>query len=303
LNRFLFVVNPEAGRGLGRKTGARLERQLQRDNFRYDLVYTTQPGEACSKAREADVDVVVAVGGDGTINEVVNGIFGSSKKLAIIAAGSGNDVVKSLGVSHRLEEALQVLSKPDVRIVDTASIQCTTVGAKQENSQERIFVNGAGMGFDASVARKAATIPFLRGTLLYLVAVLRTLGNFRSPDFQIHVDGSQTLAGRKLLVAIGNGQCAGGGFYLTPRASVVDGLLDMCVVSAMGIGGILNLIPRVLKGNHLSLKDVEYVRGRAFSISSADPFSVHADGEIVAESATHVNIRVNPVSLKVLASG
>jgi YegS/Rv2252/BmrU family lipid kinase len=283
--------------------GERLSKELLRDDFRFDLVYTREPGEAQMIASTASSDVIVAVGGDGTVNEVVNGIGDSRKTLAIIPAGSGNDVIKSLGIPRRIKEALEVLRSGVVRLVDTAVIECSLGDGKGHTDLRRLFLNGAGMGFDASVARRVASIRRLRGTLLYLTAVFQTLKEYSSPDVSIRIDGVTQLGGNKLLVAVGNGVCAGGGFYLTPKASMHDGALDLCCIPALKVGRILGIIPRVLRGTHTTLPGVDYFQGKTFVVSSSAGFAIHADGEIIADVSHEVSFQVRPSSLGVLVPG
>ncbi len=300
MSHYLFIVNPHAGRGIGRRVGGEIFSKLARDNLHYDLVYTTEPGQARKIASETEADIVVAVGGDGTVNEVVNGIGSSRKRLAIIPAGSGNDVIKSLRIPRRLDDALDVIRKPHLRTVDTAIIECSLGDQGRGQKHSRLFLNGAGIGFDASVARRVASIRRLRGVPLYLMAVVQTLGNYNSPDVEIQVDGREEVRGDRLLVAIGNGVCAGGGFYLTPRAAMDDGLLDVCAIPALNIAGILRIIPRVLRGTHVSMEGIHYLQAKMITVRSSAGFAVHADGEVLTEDSHEVGIRVLPRSLGVL---
>ncbi len=295
-----FVLNPEAGKGTGRKAEAALTRLLSGIQKTYTIVRTERAGHATDIARVSDSPVVVAVGGDGTINEVANGLIGSEKALGIIPTGSGNDFIKSIGISRSLEQALELIIKGRTRLIDAGRVQTALeVDGRLQYAPARYFVNGVGVGFDASVARRVSEIKRLRGTLLYLAAVLQTLGSYKPPEFRGRIDG-KTWQARQLLVAAGNGRCAGGGFYLTPEAKVDDGLLDVCVIDQVSIPKILRLIPTVLGGKAVKDEHVNYYKTRELELHSSEKFNVHADGENVGREVQGVRVEVVPASLRVI---
>ena len=297
---FTFILNPVAGKGAARKTLAELERQLPELGFTYEVVYTVRPGHATEIARTCSSTYVVAVGGDGTINETANGLMGSGKILGIIPTGSGNDFIKSLGIPRKLQDSVEILQARNVRRIDAGLVACgITKNGSTAYAPGRFFVNGVGIGFDASVARRVSEINHLRGTLLYLVAVLQTLGHYRSPFFRISVDGNTTV-GKKLLVAVGNGKCAGGGFYLTPDALVDDGKLDVCAIQDVPVAKILRLMPAVMAGKRVEDEAVSYSRTTGIAVESTERFSVHADGEVIGREVQGVNIEIAAGSLLII---
>jgi len=293
---FTFIVNPAAAKGHNGRLRRELQNELYRRQIRYELHETAGPGDATRLAAMAQSPIVVAVGGDGTVQEVANGIAGSGRSLGVIPAGSGNDFVKSFENGRSLSDKIDILSARKSVTIDLGIISTDLAPANS-----RYFVNGAGMGFDAEVAVRTRSMRRLSGTALYVAAVLRTLGTYRAPDFSLAVNG-EVLNGRRLLVAVGNGACAAGSFYLTPRALVDDGLLDVCAIREMGLGAILfRLMPKVLRGKHLGLEGVRYFQGREIEIRSEKTFSVHADGEIVGQGVRRVGIRLAAGALKVIA--
>jgi len=300
MNRFTFIVNPEAGKGNGERVFASLRGELESRRVPYDVVMTTGPGHATEAARKASTPVTVGVGGDGTLNEIANGMAGSARALGIIPAGSGNDFIKSVGVPRRPVDALHVLFAGNVRPVDVGSVRCTQEKEGGGNSAPRLFVNGVGAGFDAAVAARTREIPFLGGTLLYLAAVFQTLGRYTAPAF--HMEGEHARRDAPaLLIAVGNGRCAGGGFYLTPDASVDDGLLDICAVDDKNVLEILKLMPRVMRGKHHDVPGVKFFRDTNFVITADTPFYVHADGEIVGVNVRRVELGIVKGNLNVIA--
>ncbi|MEO8168393.1 MAG: diacylglycerol kinase family protein, partial [bacterium] len=204
--KYSFIVNPKAGNGRTEKLVARLTSEIAIHQLDAEILVSQKPGHAIELASLSKGEIVIAVGGDGTVNEVANGIVGSSKVLAIIPSGSGNDMIKSLAIPNDFRGAFDLLMDGKIISMDCATVQC---GA----SPPRYFLNGAGVGFDAAVAQRSLGITYLNGTLRYVVAVLQTLGKYRAPAYTIRLD-SKTSVSRNLLIAIGNGRCAGGGFYL-----------------------------------------------------------------------------------------
>lgn len=292
---FSFIINPAAGQGSAARMQGFLERILRRRGINHDMHLTQGPGEATVVARSVSARVVVAVGGDGTINEVANGLIGTEKQLGVIPAGSGNDFIKSVGIPKNPSGALESLLAGTPHRIDVATISCAG-GEGNDTPRERYFVNGVGIGFDAAVAVRTKQIRFLTGVPLYLAAVFQVLGRFRSPDFSITTDQGQ-IAGRRLLIAIGNGSCAGGGFYLTPDAVVDDGLLDVCLIEDIPVRTILKLLPTVLWGGHKKAKEANFMRSKRIEVRSPDKFYVHADGEIVGNQVRTVAVGLMPKGL------
>jgi YegS/Rv2252/BmrU family lipid kinase len=294
MNSFTFIVNPVSGKGIGKKAVKLLHREIRSKIPTYELVLTEREGHATEIARDAPMGTVIAVGGDGTVNEVANGIVGSAKFLGIVPTGSGNDLTKSLNIPSKLSDTIDVLLKGKTIAIDVGSISCSKqpgIGESKGNSAVRYFVNGAGIGLDAAVAEKTRHIRYLTGTTLYVAAVLRTLGKYRAQMFEISVD-SVSKASKQLLIAIGNGTCAGGAFYLTPHAKLDDGILDLCYIGDMPIHRILRLMPLVMKGKHIDSEGVSFEKGREINICSDTPFFVHADGEIVGREVSKVDIGI-----------
>jgi YegS/Rv2252/BmrU family lipid kinase len=297
LSAYTFIVNPTAGRGAAARLLDPLRAELDRRGTDYELVTTSRPGHATAAARLSKSHVVVAVGGDGTLNEVANGLTGPQRTMGIIPAGSGNDFIKSVGIPPKFLPALDLLFNGKPRVVDLGTVFC---GENPGNSPPRYFVNGVGIGFDAAVAARTREIKFLGGNALYMLAVFQTLGKYVPPNFTFSMNGS-TKRSRNLLIAIGNGRCAGGGFYLTPDAEVDDGLLDICMVDAKSIPQILTLMPKVMRGKHHNVPGVSFLRGKGMTVTADEPFYVHADGEIVGANVNRVEVGVLPGHLSIIA--
>jgi YegS/Rv2252/BmrU family lipid kinase len=297
VRKYLFIGNPRAGRGSGRRVLEDVSRQVASWGDPCEIVETSRVGEATEIAASTVSDVCVAVGGDGTINEVANGLGGTARHLAVVPAGSGNDFAKAIAVPASVQGALSAIRTGNSAWIDVGSVTCS--GGPSGNQSSRQFVNGVGIGFDAAVAARTRGSRVLSGTLLYVVSVLKTLGRYRSPLFHISID-KRVIASRNLLIAIGNGICAGGGFYLTPQAKVDDGVFDICMVDEMPVPRILRLMPKVMKGKHAAFRGVAFQKGASVIVVGDAPFFVHADGEIVGEGVTKVEISLSPASLQVI---
>lgn len=287
-----------AGKGKGGKILHRLKFEITKRQLDAEILISEKPGHATHLAATTTSAVVVAVGGDGTINEVANGLIGSSKVLGILPSGSGNDLIKSIGIPADFAGSFEKLLDARITQIDCATVQCS-IKNLETVQQARYFLNGVGIGFDAAVAERTTRAKYLSGTTLYILAVFQTLGKYASPTFKTTFDSTSRVS-KNLLIAIGNGCCAGGGFYLTPNARVDDGYLDLCMIDEISIPKILAIIPKVMKGKHQSEKEVTMGRAKVISVEASEPFYVHADGEIVGRSVNNVQMAIVEKGLKVI---
>lgn len=259
----------------------------------FELVRTAYPNHArelaAAAAQENRYSAVVAAGGDGTINEVVNGLLGSATPLGLIPIGTGNDLVKLLDLPpDQPQVAAQRLRDGRIRPVD--------IGI----ANERAFINGLGCGFDAQVTVESRRPTRLHGFAVYLVALVRALANYQSPRMRVSFN-DQTIEQRMLLVTVGNGRCHGGGFWVTPDALIDDGKLDLCVAAYMRLDEIVRNVPKVLKGTHTKLKQVRMAHVTEVTIESDAPMPVHVDGELLGTTLRRVDVQLRPGALNLLA--
>lgn len=258
------------------------------------LVWLTEaPWHAAELARQlgqAGSPVICAVGGDGTVHEVVNGLLelpeASRPALAVIPVGSGNDFVKMTGTPLDLERAARQAVHGTDRRIDAG------------RANGRFFGNGVGIGFDAYASRESRDIRYLTGAPLYLVAVLRALRSFPCPMMAIDIDG-HVIRSSTLLCSVNNGRCVGGGFWIAPQADVQDGLLDVCHARGLGRLQILRLLPEVMRGTHVDNEPVTMARGRRVRVWSEIPLPVQADGELFPAPVSELDVEILPHSLTV----
>jgi diacylglycerol kinase (ATP) len=292
--RVKVIYNPAADRGKAAALLPDLRRCLSLPGAVH-LAQTSRPGEATVLAAQAlaqGYEVIAAAGGDGTVNEVINGFMTANDErargtLGVIPIGSGNDFAWGIGVARDLRGACERLFVGRRRQVDIGRI-----GDGGEHS--RYFCNGVGIGFDAAVACEVRKMRRVGGFLMYLVGVMRTLVlHHKAPHTIIRIDG-QEISGEFLMVTVSSGQRYGGGFRITPEAVMDDGSLDLCIVSKMARLAILRMIPRFIRGSHVGHGLVQMQRGQHIVVDICGQQPVHVDGEIFTEHAGWLKIEVLP---------
>ncbi len=300
MTRFLVVANPKADRGRTAASIPGLESALKAAQLSFDIHLTTAPLDAISAVRDApnDYEAFIAVGGDGTVNEVANGIVQRGRgKLGLLPRGSGNDFARMIAMPRDTGEAIKIWSSRKTRTIDVGRIESQSISGRE---LERFFVNSVGMGIDAQVAYESSRISAVNGFSAYMVAALKCIFSYQPRRSQLLL-GNDSSEGNHVLVAVGNGKSAGGGFLLTPDAVPDDGLLDVCWVKDVSKLRILRIFPTVLKGQHLRFPEVHIARGKAVSVKSEFGMPVHLDGEVIGLQETSMSISLLPKSLEVMA--
>ena len=291
--RATLVVNPEAGRGLGRELGPAVAHYLHELGLPTRILNSTAQGDVEAKVRAALTDkpgVLVVAGGDGTVHEAVNGWLkaGGGAPLGVIPVGTGNDFAKMLAPSNDWREACWRMARGETRRVDAG--RCN----------DYYFANGLGVGFDAQVALEANAIRWLKGNAVYGVALAKILLLKHSrPRVTVRHDGEELQTDITLLT-VNNGRVEGGAFVMAPDAEIDDGLFDVVLAQGMGRLGILGLLPQVLKGQHMHHPKVIKFRTAKLTVESDEPLPVHADGELHYTGPTKLEIEVLPKKLEVI---
>lgn len=272
--RTFFVVNPAAGRGRARRIWEQIRPRLT-ELGEWGFAHTQRPGHATELARMAATQGyvrVVALGGDGTLSEVVNGLAGTGAALAVVPAGTANDFIRSAGIPARPFAAAELAMTGPVRPVDLGEIR--------SGDRSRYFINVAGFGFDAEVARAVNAYPkFFGGTVPYVLGILTTLWRYRPVPVELEVDG-RPLHRKVFLGAVAIGQSYGGGMLIAPEAADDDGLFDVCLAGDVGPLQVLRLVPKIYSGGHRAHPQVEFFRCRRLSVRCRAPVSCQADGEL-----------------------
>lgn len=296
-----LVFNPVAGKGRARRALDRTLAFLTEHGLQHTLLTTERPGHAAELAAATPPGAtVVALGGDGTVHEVVKGIVAAAgsaegsaepfaRTLGVVPVGSGDDFAYALGIPRDdLEGALQRLLARRHALVDVGFVD------------DEPFVNSTGVGFDAEAAHRVRTSPkAFTGLAAYLYGVLAALGDLSPADVAVTVDGELVYQGASLLVSVQNGPRGGGNFMFAPEARNDDGALDVVVAGAFGRLGAVSVLPRLMKGQHLSHPRVHLFRGARVELSWARPQRGHADGEPLGPLACY-RVRLQPRALRVV---
>jgi len=296
MKKYKFIVNPTAGGGAGARAIPQIERLLTKYGLGFDIVCTKRSWHAAELAKEAviaECDVIVAVGGDGTSNEVINGLMEAKQAgkhsfaMGVLSVGRGNDFAHGVGVPHDLEHACQVLVENHRRPIDIGRV----VGGMYP--QGRYFGNCVGVGFDAIGTIEAAKLPRLGGFLSYLIAVLKTIFlYYKAPLTTVEYDG-QTLTQPSLMISIMNGRRLGGGFIMAPDAEPDDGLFDLCIAHEVSRVRIFSLIPYFLQGTQDTQEPITTGQAAQISITALEgSLPAQTDGEILCIDGQHLEIEL-----------
>ena len=304
--RYRIIVNPTADGGAAQDSVATIRTLLEGHNLVFDIVHTERPLHAVSLAREAVAercDVVVAAGGDGTANEVLNGLMQAKRAnegtaaLGVLCVGRGNDFAFGTAIPRDLEAGCAALSEDRRRTIDIGRVEGPTL------PKERFFGNGVGIGFDAVVGFEAAKLKRLRGFLGYLVAALKTIFlYFHAPLVHIEHD-TGTLEVASLMVSVMNGRRLGGGFMMAPQALVDDGFLNLCIARQVSRPRIFALIARFMKGTQADHPAITTLRTQWVSVTARQGvLPAHADGETLCTEGTQLTIRLLPSQIEIVCA-
>ncbi len=299
------IVNPLAGRGYGAHLSPIIAEHLRLLKAEFDLVHTAYAGHAIELARQAvegGYDIVVAVGGDGTSHEVVNGMMATHNgtdgevcaALACIPAGNGNDFATMNGASRDVRADCEMIVKGATHPVDLGRVTF-------DGQVSRYFSNAVGIGFDALVTIETYKHRNLRGLALYIPVVLKTIfQTMQATRLEILCD-QDTFQKTTLVAIVANGPREGGTFLVAPTARCDDGLLDLMMADNMPRLSMLAMVPRFMRGTHVKHKLVSIRQARHILISSEDPLYTHVDGEVLLPEAVHrLEIQVIPACLRMI---
>jgi len=295
------VLNPAAGRGAAARALDPIAREFHHQGWSVEVERTERPGhgaELAARAVQAGAQRIVAVGGDGTVHDVANGLLrhgrggrGGDVALGVVPIGSGNDFAKLVGVyRHSPVRAVRRLVTAQTARFD-AGLVC-----------DEYFVNSVGFGFGPEVVRVRNAMPGLSGFASYFVPVLRAFARFRPPRLEVRARGFAET-GNMMIVEVCNGTTAGGSYRFAPDAQPGDGRLDVCLVRRVSLLRFLMAVPRVMRGTHATMREVALFQTREVAIRSLDgPLLLHVDGELREPDARECTVQVEPGRLKVMVA-
>lgn len=287
-----LVVNPVAGRGRVMPHLEGMVRSLEVAGLAVEVHRTERRHHATQIVMHLpDGAVPVAVGGDGTVHEVAAACLRRGFVMGIVPSGSGDDFAFALGMARfDLPAAVRTLADGAVRRVDVGAVA------------GEAFVNAFGSGFDADVARRIEHAPaWYRNLGRYLYGIATAMRDFALRDVRVEVDGREAYAGPSLLVGVQNGPRAGGSFLFAPAARPDDARFEVVVAESFGRLGTLAVLPRVMRGTHLTHPKIRMLGGHEIRVQWSDPVAGHVDGEVFARHADAFEVELRAAALTVLA--
>jgi diacylglycerol kinase (ATP) len=304
MSRYKIIVNPISGRGEAGRLIPEIRAKLTELKLDYDLVTTNYPWHAAELTQQAvseGFDVVVAAGGDGTMNEVINGLMLAKRAglgnaaMGALPVGRGNDFTYSMGIPMDWQAACQALVNNQRRSIDIGHV---TGGLYPDG---RFFGNGVGIGFDAVVGFVAVKLTRLTGLASYLVAVLETIFlYFKPPTVKIELD-DEVITQSCLMVSIMNGFRLGGGFFMAPGFDPSDGLLNLCIAKNVSKLAIFGLVPLFLKGTQAKSKNIQMKKSRRVVVTATQgTIPAHADGETLSTAADKIAVELLPKQIEMV---
>lgn len=287
--KHLFIINPKAGKGKALQLIPRIKEEFRNTNEEFIIEITKKAGHATELVRKyvsRENYRVYAVGGDGTLNEVLNGMVNSESCLGVIPSGSGNDFIRNIYKEKFPRNIIKEIINGDIEYIDLAKVD------------DRYFINISSIGIDAEVVNNAKNIkrfPFISGKLAYILSAIITILIYKYRDIDLTID-SKEIKIKNTLLAIANGRCYGGGMKVAPDADIQDGLLDICAIDKLSRAKMFILFPKLIKGEHHQIKEVTFYKGKKVTINSKEEVTVNIDGEIVKRK--NITFEIIPKGVK-----
>jgi len=286
----MVIANPVSGGGRCRKMIHEIQRVLKEKGVHYSFFLSQYAGSAeelAKKAKDNGFQAVIACGGDGTVNEIVNGIIGTGVTLGIIPMGTGRDLAHNLDIDMNIANAIDIISKGGLKSMDLVMV-----------NGGRYYLGVGGIGFDSEVNRWVnKRFCFFKGRFIYTLASLVRVPGFKYKRVKIKLD-NESFDGEILLAAFGNTKSYGGGMHITPNADINDGLLDICIIGKINKFKLLYMFPKVFKGTHTEIPEVRNYRSRCVSVESDIPLDFYGDGQFICK--TPFSLEVLPKALNVI---
>lgn len=296
-NSWYAIVNPASANGQTRKIWPKIYKRLLDQKINLEYAYTTGPGEATILTRQAlhnNYSQILSVGGDGTINEVVNGFFENQQhinpeaSLAVLSHGTGGDFLRSLNQTRGLHSFLDLLRREQITPIDCGLAQFEDASGVLHN---RYFLNVADVGLGGeTVDRVNKRSKFLGGKLSFLLGSLISILTYENKNMKCVIDGKVVVNGLTNSIMVANGRYIGGGMMIAPNADLTDGLFDVIVLGDLSIPKILRHLPKIYQGQHLEVSGVSVYRGKEISIISNPSAFLDLDGEHPGFTPVHFSL-------------
>ncbi|MES2395921.1 MAG: YegS/Rv2252/BmrU family lipid kinase [Bacteroidota bacterium] len=285
--KICFIVNPISGVGRHKVVEKLIDQHLNRTLFDYEIVYTKAAKHATELAQQAvanNFNIVVAVGGDGSVNEIARGLIGSTTAMAIMPAGSGNGFARHMKIPLDLKKAMNIINNAKEASIDTIQLNNET------------FINVAGVGFDAHIGWEFAKFG-KRGFSSYLKVIIREFPKFKVQDYELVINGIP-LHKKAFLISFANGSQWGNNAHIAPLADVADGLMDIAILKNFSFWNVISIGYKLFRKTiHLS-PHLETIKTKEVIVKQTNTIA-HIDGEPI-EVGHSISIKVNPLSLRVI---
>ena len=294
----VFLVNPASANGATGKHWPEIARRAATRGLEGDTFFSDAPGHLTTLGREAALGgakLLVVVGGDGSVNEVANGIYDlTGPEVAVIPRGTGWDFVRTYGIPHKLDGAIDVALQGGTRVVDLGR---ALYRAWDGSDAEAYFANVASAGMSGAIAERAnQTTKALGGKVSYLWATVAVFSRWQNSEIRLSVD-DEIRGGRMHDVVVANGRCFGGGMQICPDAEPDDGLFDVLTIGDLTKRDLLTTLPKTFWGKHLPHPKAELLRGSVVTVDSTEPLPIELDGE--QPGTTPVRFEIVPRALRV----
>jgi YegS/Rv2252/BmrU family lipid kinase len=301
----MFIVNPNSGNGTTAVKWTEIENGLHLNDLPYSVSYTKAPMDAVTLTRNAiedGFDCIAAVGGDGTINEVINGFYSHGKKInentlfTAIPMGTGCDLARVIDLKKDLKSIIRIWEEGSIVVCDIVEAKYTGWNGQRES---RYFINMADIGLGSeTVIRVNRNSKVLGGFLSFLTGAVGTIINYKNRYVTVTVDGTSIYSGPSSLVAVANGKYFGGSMMIAPNAEINDGLLDIIVLKDFKKFELICNLPRVYKGAHLNHLNVNSYKGKEVLIESSEEVFLEMDGETTGRA--DATFRIIPSDMRIL---
>lgn len=302
------ILNPASAGGETAKRQNRIVNAIEQHfGSDYSLFVTQKAFEACGAAKKAllnGCELILAVGGDGTLQEVVNGFFANGHlvnprcQLGFISSGTGQGFAQSVGLPQSSEDQIELIRNSNSRMVDVGRVSFTNANGERSR---RYFINECQLGIGGEVVKRVRQDhKMLGGTLAFGLMSIKTVFQHRNQQMRIVLGGDRRISGNFTGIVVANGAYTGGGMNLAPRARVDDSLLDVVVMHDLTISQRLRTFSKIYSGRHIELPYLSYHQVRSLTIDSDQSVSVEADGELLGTTPCTIEILPSILSVRCL---
>jgi len=305
MDKIYIVVNPVSANKTTAKEWPGYEKALSDAGFEFEAVLTEYPGHAAELTRKAiklGFKTIMSVGGDGTMNEVVNGFFENDRlidensRLVVFSRGTGCDFVRSLGINRNIEDLLAILKRNREKQIDVGRLSLVRT---EGNMPARYFLNVADTGIGAETANRVNMhSKRLSGFLSFMLGTLSTVVLYKNKNFEVVIDDNIHLNGIMNSVIVANGKYFGGGMMVAPDAVMDDGVFDIIILGNLSKPDIIKSFPLIYKGKHMNHPKLKYYRGSKVKVTSGGKGLIEVDGEIPGRADAVFELM--PKALKIL---